>query len=59
MTERNFGWTIEMQIKVTRARLQTLEIPVPHRRCIGPSTEVDPNIWTTNALRLDRKSSAF
>ncbi len=23
------------------------------------SSEVDPNIWTTNALRLDRKSYAF
>ena len=37
MADRNFGWTVEMQIKATRAGLQTLEVPVPYRRRIGRS----------------------
>lgn len=37
MRDRNFGWTVEMQIKATRARLRTLEIPLPYRRRIGQS----------------------
>ncbi len=37
MTDRNFGWTIEMQIKAARAGLRTIEIPVPYRRRVGQS----------------------
>ena len=37
MRDRNFGWTVEMQIKAARARLRTVEIPVPYRRRIGRS----------------------
>lgn len=37
MTDRNFGWTIEMQIKAARFGLRTVEIPVPYRRRIGQS----------------------
>ena len=37
MTDENFGWTIEMQIKAVRAKLRTLEIPVPYRRRVGHS----------------------
>ncbi len=37
MKDRNFGWTIEMQIKATAAGLRILEIPVPYRRRIGKS----------------------
>ncbi len=37
MVDRNFGWTVEMQIKATRANLRTLEIPVPYRRRVGTS----------------------
>lgn len=37
MTDRNFGWTIEMQIKAVRAGLRTTEVPVPYRRRIGKS----------------------
>lgn len=37
MIDRNFGWTIEMQIKATRAGLRTMEVPVPYRRRIGKS----------------------
>ena len=37
MCDRNFGWTVEMQIKATVARLRTLEIPVRYRRRVGVS----------------------
>ena len=37
MSDENFGWTIEMQIKAARADLRTVEIPVPYRCRVGVS----------------------
>jgi glycosyltransferase involved in cell wall biosynthesis len=37
MSDQDFGWTIEMQIKAARAGLRTVEIPVPYRRRVGQS----------------------
>ena len=37
MQDRNFGWTVEMQIKAVHAKLRVLEIPVPYRCRIGTS----------------------
>ena len=37
MVDRNYGWTIEMQIKAVRAGLRIEEVPVPYRRRIGQS----------------------
>jgi glycosyltransferase involved in cell wall biosynthesis len=37
MVDRNFGWTVEMQIKALRHGLRIVEIPVPYRRRIGRS----------------------
>ena len=37
MTDQNFGWTVEMQIKAIRQKLRTLEVPVPYRKRIGTS----------------------
>ena len=37
MADRDFGWTVEMQIKAARAKLRTQEIPVPYRRRVGQS----------------------
>lgn len=37
MCDRDFGWTIEMQIKAARAGLRTMEVPVPYRRRVGQS----------------------
>ncbi len=34
---RNYGWTVEMQIKAARTRLRSIEIPVPYRCRIGQS----------------------
>lgn len=37
MRDRNFGWTVEMQIKAAKLGLQTTEIPVSYRKRIGKS----------------------
>jgi hypothetical protein len=37
MRDRNFGWTVEMQIKAARAGLRIREVPVPYRRRVGQS----------------------
>jgi len=37
MEDRNFGWTVEMQIKSVQAGLRTKEVPVAYRRRIGIS----------------------
>ncbi|HUY31981.1 MAG TPA: glycosyltransferase family 2 protein [Pirellulales bacterium] len=44
MSDRNFGWTVEMQIKAARAALRTLEIPVPYRRRVGRS-KISGTLW--------------
>ena len=37
MRDRNFGWTIEMQIKAIRQKLRIEEVPVTYRSRIGVS----------------------
>lgn len=37
MRDRNYGWTVEMQIKAVRAGLRVREVPVSYRRRIGVS----------------------
>ena len=37
MKDRNFGWTVEMQIKAAKLRLKTTEVPVSYRKRIGKS----------------------
>lgn len=37
MADRNFGWTVEMQIRAAKLRLRTLEVPVSYRKRIGVS----------------------
>ncbi|MCS6984312.1 MAG: glycosyltransferase family 2 protein [Leptospiraceae bacterium] len=37
MQDRNFGWTVEMQIKAAQQGLRILEVPVSYRRRIGKS----------------------
>ena len=37
MADTNFGWTVEMQIKATRAGLRSRELPVPYRCRVGVS----------------------
>jgi glycosyltransferase involved in cell wall biosynthesis len=37
MTDRNYGWTVEMQIKAAQKNLRALEVPVSYRPRIGVS----------------------
>ena len=37
MTDRNYGWTVEMQIRAAVAGLRAREVPVSYRRRIGQS----------------------
>jgi glycosyltransferase involved in cell wall biosynthesis len=37
MEDRNFGWTVEMQIKALSKRLVVAEVPVSYRRRVGVS----------------------
>jgi hypothetical protein len=37
MRDRDFGWTVEMQVKAAQIGLRTAEIPVSYRRRIGVS----------------------
>ena len=37
MKDRNYGWTVEMQIKAAINNLRILEIPVSYRKRIGTS----------------------
>ncbi|HJT32254.1 MAG TPA: glycosyltransferase family 2 protein [Pirellulales bacterium] len=46
MVDRNFGWTVEMQIKAARAGLRTIEVPVAYRRRIGQS-KISGTLWGT------------
>ena len=44
MSDRNFGWTVEMQIKAVRAGLRIVEVPVPYRRRVGRS-KISGTLW--------------
>jgi hypothetical protein len=37
MQDRNYGWTVEMQVKARRAGLRVTEVPVDYRARIGHS----------------------
>jgi glycosyltransferase involved in cell wall biosynthesis len=37
MTDRTYGWTVEMQVKAVKCGLRTCEVPVTYRRRIGRS----------------------
>jgi glycosyltransferase involved in cell wall biosynthesis len=37
MNDRNFGWTVEMQIRAARRKMRIIEVPVSYRKRIGVS----------------------
>ncbi|HSW54821.1 MAG TPA: glycosyltransferase family 2 protein [Ignavibacteriaceae bacterium] len=37
LQDRNFGWTVEMQIKAAKQKMKTTEVPVSYRKRIGES----------------------
>ncbi|MGH7554918.1 MAG: glycosyltransferase family 2 protein [Longimicrobiales bacterium] len=44
MRDRNYGWTIEMQIKAVRHGLRIAEVPVTYRRRAGGESKVSGNL---------------
>jgi hypothetical protein len=47
MREMTYGWNIEMQMRVARARLRILEIAVPYRRRAGGESKVAGSLGGT------------
>ena len=45
MQDRDYGWTIEMQIKAVRQRLRIQEIPVAYRRRRAGRSKISGNLW--------------
>jgi len=37
MQDKDYGWTVEMQVKAAKNRLRCTEVPVPYRKRIGTS----------------------
>lgn len=44
MADRNYGWTIEMQVKAVRKGLRIIEVPVTCRRRLGGASKVSGTI---------------
>ena len=40
MVDRNFGWTVEMQVKAARCGLRGVEVPVSYRRRLAGTSKV-------------------
>lgn len=47
MDDRNFGWTIQMQIRAVQQGLATIEIPVPSLRRLGGKSKVSGTVRGT------------
>src|SRR5215472_4873046 len=47
MREETYGWNLEMQMRVARAGLRVLELPVAHRRRAGGASKVSGNLRGT------------
>ena len=37
MQDKNYGWTVEMQVKAAKKKLKFTEVPVKYRNRIGTS----------------------
>jgi glycosyltransferase involved in cell wall biosynthesis len=47
MEDKDFGWTVEMQIKAAKSGLQSLEVPVRYRKRAGGKSKVSGTIRGT------------
>ena len=52
MADRNYGWTIEMQIKALRKGLRVIEVPVTCRRRLGGASKVSGTLTGSLAAGL-------
>ena len=67
MTDQNFGWTVEMQIKAAQKGYRTLDVPVRYRKRVGVSKITGTLsgavragvkiLWVTFRYAFERKSS--
>jgi glycosyltransferase involved in cell wall biosynthesis len=49
MKDRNFGWTVELQIKAAKQKMKCKEVPVSYRKRIGKSKVTGTIIGTVKA----------
>jgi glycosyltransferase involved in cell wall biosynthesis len=47
MSDRNYGWTVEMQIKAVKAGLRVMEVPVDYRRRAGGKSKISSTVRGT------------
>ncbi len=47
MRDRNFGWTVEMQVKAAKQRLKCAEVPVRYRKRAGGQSKVSGTVKGT------------
>ena len=47
MLDRNYGWTVEMQIRALQKGLRILEVPVSYRVRAAGENKVSGNLWTS------------
>ena len=47
MVDRNYGWTVEMQVKAARLGIRTLEVPVDYRERIAGESKVSGTLRGT------------
>jgi len=59
MRERNYGWTIEMQIRAVEQRLRILEVPVSYRVRLAGVNKVSGNLRASIAAGVKIISTVF
>lgn len=47
MRDRNYGWTVEMQVKAIQRRLRVLEVPVNYSLRAAGENKVSGNLWNS------------
>ena len=52
MSDPNYGWTIEMQIKALRRGLRVIEVPVSYRRRRAGESKISGTLWGSLAAGL-------
>ncbi|MBL8177974.1 MAG: glycosyltransferase, partial [Bryobacterales bacterium] len=45
MRDRNYGWTVEMQVRALQCGLRVMEVPVSYRRRLAGENKVSGNAW--------------
>jgi hypothetical protein len=49
MSDKTFGWTVEMQIKAAKLKQKSTEVPVSYSKRIGTSKVTGTVLGTVNA----------